>query len=147
MERTVLPTAKAFVGGGVVAKALGLVLPSSPTADAFPLIVKYTRLFDIPWDGIRMYEDHNAGIKRLVPKDRLLEYNVKDGWGPLCRFLGHPLPEHKLFPKVNSEDDYVRGLEQYQQHMLKVAMRRLSLVLLPLIALVGGVLIARFSWR
>ena len=147
MERTVLPTAKAFVGGGVVAKALGLVLPSSPTADAFPLIVKYTRLFDIPWDGIRMYEDHNARIKRLVPKDRLLEYNVKDGWGPLCRFLGHPLPEHKLFPKVNSEDDYVRGLEQYQQHMLKVAMRRLSLVLLPLIALVGGVLIARFSWR
>ena len=40
-------------------------------------------------------------MKRLVPKERLLEYEVgKDGWEPLCEFLGVPVPEG-AFPKVN----------------------------------------------
>jgi len=28
----------------------------------------------------------------LVPAERLLIWNVKDGWEPLCRFLGKPIP-------------------------------------------------------
>ncbi|KAK3729882.1 hypothetical protein QZH41_005328 [Actinostola sp. cb2023] len=31
---------------------------------------------------------HNARVKALVPRDKLLVYNIKQGWEPLCEFLG-----------------------------------------------------------
>ena len=36
----------------------------------------------------KMYYDWIAHVKRIVPKDQLLIYNVKQGWEPLCNFLG-----------------------------------------------------------
>lgn len=42
-------------------------------------------------------------IRGLVPKERLLEWTVEDGWGPLCEFLGKPVPkEDEPFPHVNT---------------------------------------------
>jgi len=38
-------------------------------------------------------DKHRRWVRGLVPKDRLLEYNVRDGWEPLCRFLDVPVPE------------------------------------------------------
>ncbi len=32
-------------------------------------------------------------IRQSVPKDQLLEYSVTDGWDPLCKFLGVPVPD------------------------------------------------------
>ena len=32
----------------------------------------------------------------MVPKENLLVWNVKDGWEPLCNFLGKPVPEGPL---------------------------------------------------
>ena len=46
------------------------------------------------------YARHNAAVRGLVPEGRLLEYNVKEGWGPLCRFLGVPEPDSP-FPHEN----------------------------------------------
>jgi hypothetical protein len=40
-------------------------------------------------------------IRGLVPKDRLLEWSVEDGWEPLCEFLGKPIPDER-FPHVNA---------------------------------------------
>lgn len=40
-------------------------------------------------------------IRGLVPKERLLEWSVEDGWEPLCSFLGKPVPEEP-FPHVNA---------------------------------------------
>jgi hypothetical protein len=36
---------------------------------------------------------YNEMIRRLVPRERLLEYNVKEGWEPLCKFLGKGVPK------------------------------------------------------
>lgn len=51
-----------------------------------------------------MFEDilqaHNDLVRRLVPSDRLLVLNLGDGWEPLCRFLGKPIP-NEPFPRVN----------------------------------------------
>jgi hypothetical protein len=30
------------------------------------------------------YERHNAEVRASVPPDRLLEWQARDGWGPLC---------------------------------------------------------------
>jgi hypothetical protein len=38
------------------------------------------------------YDAHMAEVQRVVPPARLLLFNVKEGWAPLCAFLGVPLP-------------------------------------------------------
>jgi hypothetical protein len=51
------------------------------------------------------YAAHNAGVIRDVPPARLLVFNVAEGWGPLCKFLGVPVPDLP-FPQVNSTDEF-----------------------------------------
>jgi len=48
----------------------------------------------------RAYTKHIETVKRLVPPEKLLVFNVKDGWEPLCSFLEKPMP-NELFPFVN----------------------------------------------
>ena len=49
-----------------------------------------------------VYRDHYARVRRLVPADRLLNYELGSGWGPLCEFLGKEEPADGVeFPWVN----------------------------------------------
>lgn len=54
---------------------------------------------------IDVYERHNAEVQQVIPPERLLVYEVAEGWAPLCGFLGLPVPDGPL-PKVNSRDDF-----------------------------------------
>ena len=54
---------------------------------------------------IGVFQRHNDEVQRSVPAGRLLEYDVKQGWGPLCAFLGVPVPATP-FPKVNTTDEF-----------------------------------------
>ena len=49
------------------------------------------------------YRDHYVLVRRVTPKDRLLDFQLKDGWGPLCEFLGKPVPDVP-FPRVNDSE-------------------------------------------
>ena len=49
---------------------------------------------------------HDAEVKRTVPDDRLLVYEVKQGWAPLCAFLGLPVPDTP-FPKSNTTEEFL----------------------------------------
>lgn len=40
-------------------------------------------------------------IRGLVPRDKLLEWAPEDGWAPLCKFLGKPVPDVD-FPCANA---------------------------------------------
>ncbi|SMQ51131.1 unnamed protein product [Zymoseptoria tritici ST99CH_3D7] len=48
------------------------------------------------------YTEHYASIRRLLADqpERLLNFELEEGWGPLCEFLGQPAPDVK-FPRVN----------------------------------------------
>jgi len=48
---------------------------------------------------------HNEAVKATIPADRLLVYEVKDGWGPLCEFLDVALPGEP-FPKTNHRAEF-----------------------------------------
>jgi len=48
-----------------------------------------------------MWERHIEHLKKIVPKDRLFFYDVRDGWEPLCAILGVPVPKEVPFPKLN----------------------------------------------
>jgi hypothetical protein len=39
------------------------------------------------------YDSHNAAVRSTVPLKQFLEFSPKDGWGPLCKFLGVPIPQ------------------------------------------------------
>jgi len=54
---------------------------------------------------IATYEAHNALVRKTFGPDRLLDFQVRQGWGPLCEFLGVPAPETD-FPRVNSTDEF-----------------------------------------
>jgi len=47
------------------------------------------------------YHKHIAKVKRMVPSHLLLEYNVQQGWKPLCKFLGISQIPADDFPHVN----------------------------------------------
>lgn len=77
---------------------------------------------DIIWQGtfdgrfedkdyaIEVFERHNEMVKRRVPPERLLVYEVKEGWGPLCEFLGVPEPDEP-FPRLNDTAQMRRGMK------------------------------------
>ena len=62
---------------------------------------------DFARNGKRAFEEHYKHIRSTM-KDRpgdLLEYEVKQGWEPLCRFLGKPVPEQE-FPRMNDTSNF-----------------------------------------
>lgn len=61
---------------------------------------------DFEGRGKEVFERHYGEVRRLVSRERLLEYRVQEGWGPLCGFLGDRVPETS-FPHVNDNADFV----------------------------------------
>ncbi|WP_460333899.1 sulfotransferase family protein [Actinoallomurus acanthiterrae] len=69
------------------------------------------------WDGtfgdrfedaehaMAVFTEHNDAVRREVPAERLLEFQVKQGWGPLCDFLGVPVPDEP-FPRSNDRQEF-----------------------------------------
>jgi len=55
--------------------------------------------------AIAAYERHNADVRATAPRDRLVEWTPKDGWGPLCKALGVAVPAEP-FPHVNTTDEF-----------------------------------------
>lgn len=54
---------------------------------------------------VEMFERHTADVRASLPPERLLVYQVKEGWAPLCRFLGVPAPDEPM-PRVNDREDF-----------------------------------------
>lgn len=52
---------------------------------------------------VRRYHEHIALVKATIPVDRLLCFEVKQGWEPLCDFLGVAEPAED-FPRVNDTE-------------------------------------------
>lgn len=48
---------------------------------------------------------HTEAVKATIPAKNLLVYEVKQGWEPLCKFLGLPIPATE-FPKTNGRDEF-----------------------------------------
>lgn len=105
-------------------------------------------VYPLVWDGtfhgrfedkpyaIDIFNQHIAEVKRLVPPERLLVYEVKQGWEPLCEFLNVPVPKGKPFPHLNDK-------AQIQQF---IRFRRLMKRWLPVGLLVAFMLALVAKW-
>jgi hypothetical protein len=60
--------------------------------------------------SIAAYDAHNAAVRATVPRDRLIDWQPRDGWEPICSALGLPVPD-LAFPHANTSDDFQRGAD------------------------------------
>ena len=44
-------------------------------------------------------------VEATIPAGRLLVFEVKDGWGPLCEFLDVSVPDGD-FPRTNHREEF-----------------------------------------
>ncbi len=97
-----------------LARLVGLVAPD---------VRRAMRLTDrVIWDGtfggrfadrghaLRVFADHARAVTDRIPPERLLVYEVADGWEPLCAFLGVESPADRPFPHLNDAADFRRRL-------------------------------------
>lgn len=54
---------------------------------------------------IEAFNAHNDAVKKTIPASQLLVYEVKEGWEPLCEFLGVPVPDEP-FPRTNGRAEF-----------------------------------------
>lgn len=98
-------------------------LPFSRRARNFLRILKANDkgIFQNVFQGKQMHKDHAIAafqrnieeVKKHVPAEKLLVYNVSQGWEPLCQFLGVAIPSTP-FPKVNTSEEF--------PHLVKLAL-------------------------
>ena len=88
----------------------------------FPGVVGAARLADrLVWEdtfdghfedrdyAMEVFERHNDAVRRRVPPERLLVFDVREGWEPLCDFLGVEVPDDP-FPRLNEAREMRRRL-------------------------------------
>ncbi|KAJ5961195.1 uncharacterized protein N7479_008345 [Penicillium vulpinum] len=63
--------------------------------------------------GRETYVSHVAWLKKVVPEDRLVFFDVRDGWGPLCKALGVEAPVDVPFPRVNDSEAIERSVNYH----------------------------------
>ncbi|HEY0602535.1 MAG TPA: sulfotransferase [Herpetosiphonaceae bacterium] len=85
--------------------------------------------------GIEVFKRHNEEVQRVVPPERLLVYDVKQGWEPLCAFLGVPVPD-KPFPHLNDTAKFQQGMERRERKARITVGAAASLVALGVAGLV-----------
>lgn len=88
-------------------------------------------------NGKWVYEQHVAMVRGLrLPKHRLLEWSVEDGWEPLCRFLGRDIPQMQ-FPNGNPPQAWTERIARTTAAYHARAVRNMRLF--------GAVVVVNFS--
>jgi hypothetical protein len=110
-----------------------------------PRMRGFRRMVDQIWGGVFQgrFEDrafaidafnrHNEQVRREVPADRLLVYEISQGWGPLCAFLGAPVPEGKPFPHLNDAAVFRARIERGARIVRTISYAAASVAALVLI--------------
>ncbi|MEQ8704454.1 MAG: sulfotransferase [Phaeodactylibacter sp.] len=61
---------------------------------------------NLDFEGLaERYEAHNQAVRSFIPSEQLLVYQVKEGWDPLCEFLGVATPA-TAFPRTNNREEF-----------------------------------------
>ncbi|WP_051839766.1 sulfotransferase family protein [Streptomyces sp. NRRL F-5126] len=75
-------------------------------------------------EAVAAFERHVADVRATVPPEQLLVFQVKEGWEPLCAFLGVPVPDEE-FPRVNEASGFRQVAEAaFEERARALAARR-----------------------
>jgi hypothetical protein len=87
--------------------------------------------------AIETFERHNEKVEQSVSPEKLLVYEVKEGWGPLCEFLGVEVPD-KPFPQLNDSAVFRGRIRR---------IRTLTVATLALCLSLAGLVLVYLRWR
>lgn len=97
--------------------------------------VGYTDLLAVQWErlygvqagghGRETYARHVAWLEEVVPDDRLVFFDVNDGWEPLCKALGKEVPEGIPFPRINDSE----GIDRTARYHIRRGLVRWGVIL------------------
>ena len=98
---------------GTIGKSLRLMetLPVPPEIQTFLIAFREHVMTKVMGDycdketAVAAYLENNRMVRDLVPADRLLVFDVSEGWEPLCRFLEVDVPEGG-FPHHNVRSEF-----------------------------------------
>ncbi|KAF3491812.1 uncharacterized protein GIQ15_01329 [Arthroderma uncinatum] len=87
---------------------------------------------DFEQNSIQVLTEHCEMIRSIVPEDQLLEWDVEDGWEPLCKFLGKEVPDIP-FPNTNDSASFFKKCEESYEARVSKATKNmyLSFTVLP----------------
>ena len=92
----------------------------------------WNRLFDGRFEDIDhtrgVFTQHEADVQAEIPPERLLVFHPKEGWEPLCNFLGKPVPTEP-FPNVNDKAAFRKRINAMKVvQLLPIAVAAIALV-------------------
>ncbi|KAK0937714.1 hypothetical protein LTR29_010715 [Friedmanniomyces endolithicus] len=96
-------------------------------------------------NAVPTYLAHNEHVKRVTPADRLLLFDLADGWEPLCKFLGKPIPDAP-FPRVNETLVVQEKIKAYIAESFARTFKRTAKRVVPVVVLLCAVLVF-WLWR
>jgi sulfotransferase family protein len=73
--------------------------------------------------AIAVFRQHIEEVKQRIPPEKLLVYDVKQGWEPLCAFLGVEVPKDTPFPHLNDRASFV-GNRMRRQMLVRLFQSR-----------------------
>ncbi|KAM3532356.1 hypothetical protein NHJ13051_000342 [Beauveria bassiana] len=130
-----------------------LLMPTRWVKPMFQTIDRMLFQGDFVSNGRRVYEEHNSRVRALAPPGKLLEYHVREGWTPLCAFLGREVPENLVAeetPHLNSSTAFIDMYHGLNYRLLFAQGKRLLDVAAytALMAVVAGAAAKRsgFKW-
>ena len=85
------------------------------------------------------YERHIAWLEEIVPKDRLVFFDVKDGWEPLGKALGKEVPEGVPFPRINDGE----AIDTYAKKHVQRGLIRWAMILAAVGTAIAAVVMQR----
>jgi hypothetical protein len=74
------------------------------------------------------FSEHYDNVRRVVPKEKLLEYRVGEGWQRLCEFLGSEIPEVQ-FPRTNDTKMQLELIQMWSWRVYRRSALRALLLL------------------
>jgi Sulfotransferase domain len=112
----------------------------------FPRMRVFRRMLDrVIWDGtfhgrfedrsfaIEVFNRHNQQVRDLIPPERLLLFEVREDWEPLCAFLDVPVPAGKPFPHLNDAAELGAGIVRSVRIIRSVSVTIVALAVLILV--------------
>jgi hypothetical protein len=82
-----------------------------------------------------VYKAHYELVRRVTPRERLLEYKMGSGWAPLCEFLDKEVPDTP-FPRVNDTQAFNEIVMAIVKKAIMNLVKKSALYVVPVV-LVG----------
>ncbi|KAI9697128.1 MAG: hypothetical protein M1820_007944 [Bogoriella megaspora] len=65
-------------------------------------------------DWPMVWDQHSTWLKKIVPEEKLIFFDCRDGWEPLCAALGKEVPKGVPFPKLNES----KAVEEFAKNQI-----------------------------